>query len=124
MKLRKVIPALRIFDEAKAREFYLDFLGFKVDFEHRFGQNFPLFMQVSRDECILHLSEHHGGASPGAGIVIQIEGIRDLHAELTAKNYRFAHPGLETKQWGALEMTVVDPFANNLTFSEKQAAAR
>jgi len=32
----RTIPTLRIFDSAKAREFYVGFLGFKVDFEHRF----------------------------------------------------------------------------------------
>jgi catechol 2,3-dioxygenase-like lactoylglutathione lyase family enzyme len=36
MTLGKTTPILRIFDEAKAREFYVDFLGFKVDWEHRF----------------------------------------------------------------------------------------
>ncbi len=36
MKLGHPIPILRIFDEAKAEEFYLDFLGFKLDWEHRF----------------------------------------------------------------------------------------
>ena len=36
MKLGVVTPILRIFDEAKAREFYVDFLGFTVDYERRF----------------------------------------------------------------------------------------
>lgn len=27
----KTTPILRIFDETKAREFYIDFLGFKVE---------------------------------------------------------------------------------------------
>ena len=36
MGFGKTTPILRIFDEAKAREFYVDFLGFKVDWEHRF----------------------------------------------------------------------------------------
>jgi hypothetical protein len=40
----RVIPTLRMFDVAKAREFYLDYLGFTVDFEHRFHDNAPLFM--------------------------------------------------------------------------------
>ena len=57
-------PILRIFDESKAKEFYLGFLGFQLDFEHRFGDNFPLYMQVSRAGLVLHLSEHHGDASP------------------------------------------------------------
>jgi catechol 2,3-dioxygenase-like lactoylglutathione lyase family enzyme len=36
------IPILRIFDEAKAREFYCEFLGFAVDWEHRFEDGLPL----------------------------------------------------------------------------------
>lgn len=39
--LQPAIPILRIFDEAKARAFYLDFLGFRVDWEHRFGPDMP-----------------------------------------------------------------------------------
>ena len=39
----RVVPTLRMFDVAKAREF-LDYLGFTVDFEHRFHDNAPLFM--------------------------------------------------------------------------------
>src|SRR5690606_4135647 len=59
------IPVLRTFDEAKANEFYIDFLGFKRDWDHRFAPGLPLYMQVSRGNLILHLSEHHGDASPG-----------------------------------------------------------
>ena len=33
-------PILRIFDESKAKEFYLGFLGFKLDWEHRFATIF------------------------------------------------------------------------------------
>jgi hypothetical protein len=57
MMFGKTVPILRIFDEAKAREFYIGFLGFVVDWEHRFEPNMPLYMQVSKDECVLHLSE-------------------------------------------------------------------
>jgi catechol 2,3-dioxygenase-like lactoylglutathione lyase family enzyme len=31
---KRVVPILRIFDVAKTREFYVDYLGFSVDFEH------------------------------------------------------------------------------------------
>src|SRR5580765_7873563 len=72
MKLGLVTPILRIFDEAKAREFYVEFLGFKVDWEHRFEPGLPLYMQVSKDDCVLHLSEHFGDGSPGAHIRIEI----------------------------------------------------
>jgi hypothetical protein len=35
MAFTTITPILRILDEAKAKEFYVDFLGFKVDWEHR-----------------------------------------------------------------------------------------
>ena len=51
MTFGKTTPILRIFDEAKAREFYVDFLGFTVDWDHRFEANTPLYMHpVDLDE--------------------------------------------------------------------------
>lgn len=32
----QAVPIFRIFDVAKAREFYVDYLGMTVDWEHRF----------------------------------------------------------------------------------------
>lgn len=43
----QVIPVLRIFDVEKAKEFYVGFLGFTVDWEHTFEANFTVYMQVS-----------------------------------------------------------------------------
>ena len=31
IEFNQTVPILRSFDEAKAREFYVDYLGFKVD---------------------------------------------------------------------------------------------
>ena len=56
-KFASVTPTLRIFDVRKAREFYLDFLGFKIDFEHRFEPDVPLYMGLSLGSAVLHLSE-------------------------------------------------------------------
>jgi hypothetical protein len=122
MPVYRPIPILRIFDEAKAREFYLGFLGCTADWEHRFGENFPLYMQVSRGSLVLHLSEHHGDGSPGAAVLIETdEGLEALHAELLAKNYKFNRPGLETTPWKAKVMDLVDPFGNRLRFNQKLA---
>ncbi len=115
-EVKSPVPILRIFDEAKAREFYLDFLGFSVDWEHRFEEGTPIYMQVSRDACVLHLSEHHGDASPGGSIRIDVEGLDDLHAEVTAKKYKYARPGIEEMPWGTRDMAVTDPFGNRLIF--------
>jgi uncharacterized glyoxalase superfamily protein PhnB len=117
MSLGKTIPILRIFDEAKAREFYVDFLGFTIDWEHRFEPGTPLYMQVSRDECILHLSEHHGDGTPGSAIRIDTSDIDAFHAELTSKRYKYARPGINEMPWGTREVSVADPFGNKLTFT-------
>ncbi|MEQ9248692.1 MAG: glyoxalase superfamily protein [Nitratireductor sp.] len=119
--LQPAIPILRIFDEAKARAFYLDFLGFRVDWEHRFGPDMPLYMQVSRGELSLHLSEHSGDATPGGNAVVFMTGIRALHAELHGRDYKYNRPGLEKQEWG-LELGVIDPFSNRLRFIEKSGA--
>ena len=66
MNFGNTIPILRILDDAKAREFCGDFLGFTIDWEHRFEAGTPLYMQVSKDQCVLHLSEHYGDGTPGA----------------------------------------------------------
>src|SRR4051794_38984228 len=58
MPFTKTIPILRILDEVRAKAFYVDFLGFKLDWGNR--ATGALFMQVSLDECVLHLSEHSG----------------------------------------------------------------
>lgn len=115
----RVTPTLRMFDVRKAREFYLDFLGFKVDFEHRFEPDLPLYMGLSLGSVVLHLSEHYAACAPGARVIIETTGLADYQAGLLAKRYGYARPGLERQPWGATTMTVTDPFYNWLVFSEE-----
>lgn len=115
-------PILRIFDEAKAREFYLGFLGFTVDWEHRFEPGLPLYLQVTRDGCRLHLSEHHGDATPGSALRVEVSDLDALQAELLAKDYQYARPSIEAMPWGR-DMSVKDPFGNRLTFTSPGDAA-
>jgi catechol 2,3-dioxygenase-like lactoylglutathione lyase family enzyme len=118
IQFRKAVPTFRIFSLEKAREFYIGFLGFKVDWEHRFDPDAPVYMQVSRDGLLIHLSEHHGDGTPGSIAYVYMTGVKALHRELNDKNYRHNHPGLQEQEWGMTEMTVVDPFNNRLTFAE------
>ncbi|WP_439582523.1 glyoxalase superfamily protein [Dyadobacter bucti] len=119
MKIEKVIPILRIFDEAKAMEFYIGWLGFTIDWQHRYDDNAPLYMQISKDGLVLHLSEHHGDATPGAKIFIECSGVRELQKELNEKKYKYNRPGLVQEPWNAISVTVVDPFMNRIAFNER-----
>jgi hypothetical protein len=110
------VPILRSFDEGKAREFYIDWLGFKVDWEHRFEPNTPLYMQVSRGGCVLHISEHHGDATPGSACRVRVDDLEAFHAELQSRPYKNYRPGLQDQEWGTREMTVQDGAGNKVTF--------
>jgi catechol 2,3-dioxygenase-like lactoylglutathione lyase family enzyme len=112
------VPILRIFDRAKAVEFYVDYLGFVLDWEHGgHADHSPLYAQVTRGAARLHLSEHHGDASPGGAALIPVTDVAALHAELQAHDYDYARPGIRDEDWGRV-LTVVDPFHNRLVFHQ------
>jgi len=115
----QTIPVLRIFDVQKAKDFYVGFLGFTIEWEHRFDDNAPIYMQVTRAGCTLHLSEHHGDACPGAAVFLWMTSIDDYHREIAAKGYKFYRPGVEEAFYGAKCMKVQDPFGNKILFNER-----
>lgn len=92
--LNEFTPVLRSFDEAKAKEFYVGFLGFQVLFEHRLEDGLPLYMGLEKDGLHLHLTEHHGDAAPGTHLRIRVSDIKAYNQELLGKNYKHARPGL------------------------------
>ncbi|WP_366010417.1 glyoxalase superfamily protein [Shimia sp.] len=120
VNIRPAIPIIRSFDESKAREFYIDYLGFTVDWEHRHEEGLPLYMQVSRSDCLLHISGHHNDATPGGRSFVPMHRIEDFHKELQSRDYPNLNPGLESMPWGA-QVTVSDPFGNKLTFCEQRS---
>lgn len=117
MTLGSPTPILRSFDEAKARAFYIDFLGFAVAFEHRFGPKMPLYLGLVRDGCELHLSEHHGDTTPGTRIRVPVADLDAFAADLASRpdaGIRVGEP--EDRPWGERDLTLTDPFGNRLTF--------
>ncbi|MEL6639392.1 MAG: glyoxalase superfamily protein [Bacteroidota bacterium] len=120
MNFKPAIPMLRIFDEAKAKEFYVDYLGFQVDWEHRHTAELPLYLQVSRGDCLLHLSEHHGDGTPGTKLRIECDDVQAYHEGLRAKEYQYFNPHLGKQPWAKWELRLTDPFGNELIFYQAQ----
>src|ERR1700740_1460117 len=106
---QKTIPILRIFSVEKAKEFYVGYLGFSVDWEHHFEDNTPAYIQVSRDGLTLHLSEHHGDCCPGSTVFLWMTGIIEFHREITSKGDKFMRPGIETTYYDARCVEVNHP---------------
>ena len=118
MQVLQTIPILRIFSVEKAKEFYVDFLGFKIDWEHRFDEKAPLYMQISRDGCVLHLSEHYGDCCPGSTVFLRVSGLEEYHREISTKGYGYLRPGVERTFHNSKQMSVIDPFGNRIRFDE------
>ena len=114
----RTIPILRIYDYEKMRAHYVDFLGFRIDWEHRFEPGGPVYMQVSREGCVLQLSEHFGDGTPGSKLKVPTRGLDALQQRLLALRYRHSRPGILEQTWDEREMAIADPFGNVLTFFE------
>ena len=124
LSVLQTIPILRIFHVEKAKEFYVNFLGFTVDWEHRFADGAPLYLQITYGECVLHLSGHFGDCSPGAGLRVPVDDIDSYQQGLLAKKYRHSRPGVaRLMPWGSRDLTIADPFGNRITFFEAPAKA-
>ncbi|MFC4254722.1 VOC family protein [Altererythrobacter xixiisoli] len=110
-------PILRSFDEQRTKAFYLDFLGFELEFEHRFADWAPLYLGVRKGGCRLHLSEHYGDCTPGSAIRIPVDDVSAYAEKLRALEFGNSRPGEPQRTpWGTREITIADPASNRLTF--------
>lgn len=117
------IPIMRIFDVVKAKDFYVGFLGFTIDWEHRFDNVAPVYLQISKGDLVLHLSEHHGDCCPGSTVFVWMKGIEDFHATITSRGYGYMRPGIERTFYNSVCVEVTDPFGNRIRFNEERAEA-
>ena len=120
MDIVSVIPVLRMFDVAAAGRFYVDWLGCAVDWADGHPDG-PVYLQVSRDGMVLHLSSHHDDGTPGSVVLVEVRGLEALHAELRGRPYPFFNPGLEPHPAGR-ELQVIGPSSNRLRFFERAAS--
>ena len=116
------VPVLRSLDEARAREFYIDYLHFTIEWEHRFDYaQSILYMRLRRDQFVLDLSEHHGDGTPGSTIWVPVSDVSALHQELHATGYARMNPSIEADSPGGPTMEVIDPFSNTIRFCQTAA---
>ncbi|MFD6141557.1 glyoxalase superfamily protein [Promicromonospora sp. NPDC060271] len=114
----RAVPVLRIQDEGRAREFYVDYLGFGVEWEHRFEPGLALYLRVRRGQAVLDLSEHHGDGTPGTVVWVPVAGVDALHAELSHRPHARLRPGIDREAPGGPTIELVDPFGNVLRLCE------
>ena len=119
-RLESSIPVLRMLDEAKGRAFYLEFLGYTVDWEHRFrpDTDSPLYMQISQGASVLHLNGHANESTPVAEVRIPVVGIEAYCQWLASRTPGEEKPAVVDPRYEGrkTDMNLYDPSGNLLTF--------
>jgi catechol 2,3-dioxygenase-like lactoylglutathione lyase family enzyme len=111
--MQRVMPTLRITDYARSKAFYVDGLGFQIDWEHRFEPHLPVFMQVSRDEMAFFLTQHTGDCPAGGLLHLYVSDVDAWHAEFVSRGVAIHEPPNQSLP-GLRDMTIVDPDGNKL----------
>jgi catechol 2,3-dioxygenase-like lactoylglutathione lyase family enzyme len=120
--MQAVVPTLRIKELERSRRFYVDGLGFRVDWEWRHEPGFPAFVQVSRAGMRLYLSEHEGDCPAGALVHLYVSDVDGWQAELLTRGIVAEHAPVD-RPWGNREMLLLDPDGNKLCVCTAQTKA-
>ncbi|MCA8985680.1 MAG: glyoxalase superfamily protein [Planctomycetaceae bacterium] len=117
-EIRSSIPVLRMFDEAKAKAFYLAYLGFEIDWESRFSPTAPLYMQIHLGDAILHLNGHAKEDAPISEVNIPVLGLQNYCDYLNAKGADYPEAiAVDPRYQGRnTDLNLWDPFGNYLVF--------
>lgn len=121
--MQRVVPALRFVDEVATRAFYVDGLGFRVDWEHRFGPAMPLFMGMSRDGMTLYLTQHAGDAQPGGLVYFYVDDVDGWFRAIAATGKVALRHTPEDMPWGNREVHLTDPAGNHVRLCTRLAGA-
>lgn len=113
---QSVIPQLRVTDAKRSLAFYSEALGFVVDWEHQFEAGLPLFLQISRHNQTLFLTEHSGDCEVGAAVFFWVESSDACYAEFISRGVIPSTP-ISTTSYGTREFVVTDPDGNRLRFA-------
>lgn len=112
--MQKVIPAFRITDYIRSKVFYVEGMGFRIDWEHQYEPHFPVFAQISKDEMTIYLTEHTEDCQVGGLIHFFVPNVDNWYSELKSKkDIRIIEPPNEDLE-GLRMMTVLDPDGNQL----------
>ncbi|MCB9893930.1 MAG: VOC family protein [Planctomycetes bacterium] len=114
--MERVVPVLQIDDYQQACDYYVDGLGFSIDFEHRHEPGFPVFMGIRKGELYMHLSEH-GRGHPGTEVYVFVDDVKFWYERCQAKSVPTDGPP-DAKPWGNTELALKDPFRNLLRITQ------
>jgi catechol 2,3-dioxygenase-like lactoylglutathione lyase family enzyme len=115
-----VIPQLRVTSASRSLAFYVEGLGFAVDWKHQFEPGFPLFLQLTRAGQTIFLTEHTGDCQVGGAVYFTVPDVDECYRDFSVRGAVLIE-GPEDTAWGTREMLVTDPDGNRLRFATHAA---
>lgn len=120
-EITAMVPVFAIGSHAEAVDFYLNWLGFKLDWEWRAQPGAPVIMAISRDAAALMLNEAALATGPG-WLTVSVSDLDGLAAEWNQRR-----PDSATVLVGAPydipTVSLEDPFGNHIDFQQPISAA-
>jgi uncharacterized glyoxalase superfamily protein PhnB len=120
---QRVFPQLRMTDWKRSSAFYVDGLGFAVDWEHRFEPGFPVFAQLTREGLSIFLTEHAGDCQTGGAAYFVVDDVDDFYCKISGRGVVPAEPP-EDSPWNTREMMLIDPDGNRLRFANPKGNSK
>jgi catechol 2,3-dioxygenase-like lactoylglutathione lyase family enzyme len=119
-KIRKMSPQLLVADIDRSLEFYVEKLGFQVDFRYE-----DFYVGIIKDGYSIHLKEsetpidkrENKRNNEDLDVVFSVDNIESLYEELSGKSVEFIQ-SLRNMPYGK-EFYVADPDGNIIAFLEE-----
>jgi uncharacterized glyoxalase superfamily protein PhnB len=117
--MQTVYPVVPIREYGKAKDYYVNQLGFKIDWEIKDG-DLPVFLQVTRDGQSLYLTQNPKDGEPPVSVYLYVPDV-DAWCGVTQKLGMDAEEPPDEQPWGNREARYRDPFGNWLTVASRKA---
>lgn len=111
-----VIPQLRITNAARSLRFYVENLGFTLDWQHQFEPSFPIFVQLTRRGQTIFLTEHTGDCQVGGAVYFIVPDAAQCLSDFVQQGVTPSNTLADTP-WGTREFLLTDPDGNRLRFA-------
>ena len=119
MKL-ELIP-IGVTDIDRAKDFYTNKLGFKLDIDTPLGDKRFIQMTPPGSACSISFGVGVAETKPGAvdGLLLAVKDIESVYEDLSGKQLDITEPKMEP--WGSKHCYFSDPDGNRWTIQQKKA---
>jgi catechol 2,3-dioxygenase-like lactoylglutathione lyase family enzyme len=119
MEMKLEVVPIGVTDVDRAKAFYTDKLGFKVDIDTPFEDKRFVQLTPPGSACSISLGKGVTETKPGEidGLLLVVEDIQAVYSELLSRGVELSEPKIEG--WGATHSYLSDPDGNRWTIQQK-----